>query len=82
MSEKRRAATTDAEWVRIDREIAGLGALTTQRMFVGKDTEGRATLVLSDPQGRQRLVLGVDTDGRPSIRLLDESGRTVREIVP
>jgi hypothetical protein len=82
LSEKRRAATTDAERAAIDKEVAASGPQATPRVFVGKDTDGKATLVLSDPQGRQRLLLSVDTAGRPSIRFLDESGRMVREMVP
>ena len=82
LTEKRSKATTDADRTAIDREIAALGAQDVPRMFVGRDMEGSATLVLSDPQGRQRLLLSVDTGGKPSIRFLDESGKTVREIVP
>ncbi len=79
---KRRTATTDAERTAIDREIAALGTQEVPRMFVGRDNEGRATLALSDPQGRQRLLLSVDSGGRATIRFLDESGKAVREIVP
>jgi hypothetical protein len=82
LTEKRRTASTDADRTAIDREIAALGPQDVPRMFVGKNVEGSATLVLSDPQGRQRLLLSVDTGGKPSIRFFDESGRTVREIVP
>jgi hypothetical protein len=82
LTEKRRTATTDADRTAIDREIAALGPQSVPRMFVGRDLEGSATLVLSDPQGRQRLLLSVDAEGKPSMRFLDASGKTVREIVP
>jgi len=82
MAEKRLALSTDAERAVFDREVAALRAQNAPRLFAGKDTGGNATVVLSDPQGRQRLVMTVDPAGRPSIRFLDESGRTVREIVP
>ena len=82
LTEKRRTATTDADRAAIDRDITALGPQSVPRMFVGRGMEGSATLVLSDPQGRQRLVLSVDTGGRPTIRFLDESGKAVREIVP
>jgi hypothetical protein len=79
--ERLKKATTDAERLAIEKESASSGR-SAQRTFVGKDTEGRSTLALSDAQGRPRLVLAVEPDGRSSVRFLDESGRTVREIVP
>ena len=68
--------------VPLDRELAAQAALSPTRMFVGKDYEGRATLALSDAQGKQRLLLTVDRTGAPKIQFLDEAGKVVREIVP
>lgn len=80
--ERRQAATTDAERAAVDKEVAALGTPSAPRMFVGKDVDGNATLVLSDATGKQRLSLGVARDGRASIRFLDEAGKVIREIVP
>jgi hypothetical protein len=79
---KRAAATDAAERAAIDREIAALGPQTTQRMFAGRDFDGRSTLVLSDNQGRPRLRLVIDQDGTPRIQLLRADGATAREIAP
>jgi hypothetical protein len=80
--ERRRAATTDEERAAVDREVAALGNPSAPRMFVGKDIDGNAALVLSDGAGKQRLSLGVAADGKTSIRFLDSAGKVVREIVP
>jgi hypothetical protein len=79
---KRASATTEAERTEIDRQIAALGQQTSQRMFLGKDFEGRSTLVLSDGQGRPRLRLNVDAAGTPRILFLNADGSPAREIVP
>ena len=79
--ERLKAASTDQERSAIEKEIAA-GGRGAPRMFAGKDTEGRATLSLSDAQGRQRLLLAVEPDGTAGIRFIDETGTTVREIRP
>jgi hypothetical protein len=79
--ERLKAASSDQERAAIEKEIASSGR-SAPRMFVGKDLEARATLALSDAQGRERLVLAVEPTGRASIRFLDEAGRTIREVVP
>ena len=56
--------------------------MSPRRMFVGKDFEGRATLVLSDAQGQERLVLSVAEQGMPRIEFLDRNGEVVCQIVP
>ena len=51
-------------------------------MFVGRDSDSRATLVLASAEGRDRLVLSVASDGQASIQFLDENGNVVRDILP
>jgi hypothetical protein len=80
--QKGAAAATAAERAEIERQITALGPTGNQRMFAGRDVEGRATLVLSDTQGRARLRLAVGPDGIPRIQLLNADGTTAREIVP
>jgi hypothetical protein len=46
-----------------------------QRVFLGRNPQRAATLVLSDPSGRPRIRLVVDSAGVPSLSFLDESGR-------
>lgn len=55
------------------------GHLSRRRAYFGTQ-QGRATLVLSDPEGRPRLRLAVSEHGEPSIELLDAAGTTVRTI--
>ena len=53
-----------------------------QRMFVGKDRDGNARLVLSDAQARPRLTLSVGRDGDPRVEFLDAAGHVVRQLKP
>jgi hypothetical protein len=78
---RRDAATNDDDRATIQDEIEAFGQ-TKQRMYVGKNIDGDATLTLADAEGRERLVLSVDGAGAASIRFLDDNGRVVREIVP
>jgi hypothetical protein len=79
---EKRQATSSADRAAVDREIVARGGLSATRMFVGKDPDGNATLVLSDSQGRKRLLLSVDRQGSPKIQFLDAAGKTLREIRP
>ncbi len=46
-----------------------------QRVFLGRNPERAAALVLSDPNGRPRIRMTVDSTGAPSLAFLDETGR-------
>jgi hypothetical protein len=48
-----------------------------QRVFVGKNRERAATIVLSDPQGHPRIQLIVDAQGAARLEFLDEKGAVV-----
>ena len=52
------------------------------RVFVGRNIDEAATLVLADADGRDRPVLSVAPEGQARIQFLDENGDTVRELVP
>ena len=56
----------------------GLGG--AQRVFVGKQTDKTATVLLADGQSRPRLRLLVDSAGAARIEFLDESGHVMRTI--
>lgn len=45
-----------------------------QRLFVGKNADKAASVVLSDAEGRPRLTLTVDAGGDPRIEFRDQSG--------
>lgn len=51
-----------------------------QRLFVGSDRGGDASLELRDGAGRPRIRLSVPEEGAPSIRILDEEGGTVTQL--
>ena len=56
----------------------GLGG--AQRVFVGKQPDKTAIVVLADAQSRPRLRLVVDSAGTSRIEFLDEAGKVVRTI--
>ena len=79
-NERLAAVSSEQERTAIQQEMAR--DRSAQRMFVGKDLDGRATLALSDAQGRPRLQLSVAADGAATIAFLDASGNVVREVRP
>jgi hypothetical protein len=54
--------------------------LAAQRLFIGRDPNKTALLVLSDKLGHPRLRLAVDSLGKASLDFLDESGKVARSI--
>jgi len=54
--------------------------LQAQRVFLGRNGQKAAALVLSDPNGRPRLRIAVDSTGAPSLEFLDEGGRVVSKL--
>ena len=58
----------------------GLGG--AQRVFVGKQTDKTATVILADAKSRPRLRLVVDSAGAARIEFLDEGGKVVRSLSP
>ncbi|MFW6193257.1 MAG: hypothetical protein ACOC83_07200 [Gemmatimonadota bacterium] len=51
-----------------------------QRLFVGSDRGGDASLELRDGAGRPRIRISVPEEGDPSIRILDEEEDTVAQL--
>jgi hypothetical protein len=58
----------------------GLGG--AQRVFVGKQPNKTAIVVLADAQSRPRLRLVVDSAGTARIEFLDDAGKVLRTISP
>ena len=56
----------------------GLGG--AQRVFVGKQSDKTATVILADAQSRSRLRLVVDSAGVARIEFLDEGGHVMRTL--
>jgi len=56
----------------------GLGG--AQRVFVGKQSDKTATVVLADAQSRPRLRMVVDSAGAARIEFLDDGGKVIRTL--
>lgn len=52
------------------------------RLFVGRNGGGDATLVLNDAGGNPRMVLKVASQGEASIEFLDEAGEVAHRLTP
>lgn len=52
------------------------------RLFVGRTSDGAATVSLSDGAGRPRLRMLVGIDGDPRIEFLDENGEVTHRFPP
>jgi hypothetical protein len=53
-----------------------------QRVFVGKNRDRVASVMLADAQGRTRLAMKVDPDGNASIEFFDADGKVTQRIAP
>ena len=51
-----------------------------RRVFVGKNTDRSAAIILADAAGKPRLNLRVDAAGEASIEFLDADGKVVRRL--
>lgn len=54
----------------------------TQRMVLGRDTDGSVQLAMNDLQGHPRIVMKVAENGTPSLQMLDVDGKVIGELVP
>jgi hypothetical protein len=60
--------------------VMKLGLAGAQRVFVGKQRDKTATVVLADGNARPRLRLVVDSAGAARIEFLDDAGKIVRTL--
>jgi hypothetical protein len=72
-----RALPEGSERDRAIEELWNAGLSAAPRVFVGRDEDGTALVVLRDARGRPRLRLAVDAGGVPSVSLLDEQGQPI-----
>lgn len=57
------------------QKMADAGLFGARRVFVGKERDRAASIVLSDPRGKPRLRLAVDSAGAARIEFLDAEGK-------
>jgi len=67
-----------------ENHFAGLGINDTggQRVWVGRDDHGLASVSLAGVDGKERIRLQVTADGKGSIVFLDEHGKVVQDLSP
>jgi hypothetical protein len=58
------------------------GQLGAQRVFLGKNPNREATLLLADPKGQTRIRASVDAAGNPKLEFLDETGKVTYSLPP
>jgi hypothetical protein len=54
----------------------------SQRVFVGKQPDKSAVLLLADTKGNTRLRIEVDAAGNPNLAFLDEKGKVIYTLPP
>jgi hypothetical protein len=64
--------------------FAGLGVNDAggQRVWVGRDGEGVASISLAGADGKKRVSIEVTADGRSSLTFFDAKGKKIQELVP
>ncbi|MBV8673696.1 MAG: hypothetical protein JOZ33_09710, partial [Acidobacteriaceae bacterium] len=66
-----------------DNQFAGLRVSEGgQRIWIGREAPGTASVSLTDAKGRKRIVMQVAPDGMPSLSFFDANGRLVQELAP
>lgn len=58
------------------------GIIGHKRMFIGRDADGSARVVLRDGEGRARLLMAVSDSGAARIDFLDANGKVTRSVTP
>jgi hypothetical protein len=53
-----------------------------QRVFVGKQPDKSAVLMLADAKGKARIKIAVDAAGNPNLSFLDEIGKAIYTLPP
>lgn len=72
----------DAERSRAWEELRDKGLLRADRIFVGKNTDGDATVTVADSKGRSRIRMRVDANDVPKIEILDADGNVTFSLPP
>ena len=58
------------------------GLLGAQRVYLGRNPDREATLLLADGKGHTRIRVAVDAAGNPLLEFLDESGKVTYRLPP
>ena len=64
--------------------FAGLGVNDSggQRVWVGRDGDGVASISLAGADGKKRVSIEVTADGRSSLEFFDAHGKKIQEVIP
>ena len=67
-----------------ENHFAGLGVndIGGQRVWVGRDDHGLASVSLAGADGKERIRLQVTADGKGSIVFLDTQGKVIQQLAP
>jgi hypothetical protein len=66
-----------------DNRFAGLGVNQGgQRIWIGRDDSGVASVSLTDTKGKKRIVMQVGPDGTPSLGFFDAEENLIQELAP
>ncbi|HEY7545159.1 MAG TPA: hypothetical protein VID27_09765, partial [Blastocatellia bacterium] len=62
------------------QEASDRGEFGATRVFVGKNRDRSAAIVLSDTRGKPRIRMMVDAVGAARLEFLDESGKVIHSL--
>jgi hypothetical protein len=62
---------------KLQQEAVANGLTGATRVFVGRDDQDNATVILSDTKSKPRIIMSVDTSGAAALKFLDENGKVV-----
>jgi len=66
-----------------DNKFAGLSVSEGgQRIWLGRQDPGIASVSLTDAKGKKRIVMQVTADGTSSLAFFDAEGRVIQELAP
>jgi hypothetical protein len=64
-------------------QFAGLGVSQGgQRIWIGREEPGVASVSLTDAKGKKRIVMQVASDGTPSLGFFDAEGHLIQDLAP
>jgi hypothetical protein len=63
-----------------ERDAIMQQAIANQRVFIGRTSDKRASIILSDGNSRPRLRLSVGVDGEAKLEFLDTSGKVIQSL--
>lgn len=64
------------------KKLADAGMVGAYRVFVGRQSDKSAQVMLSDEKGRPRIVMSVNASGESKLAFLDENGKPTYTLPP